>query len=170
MQNLGADFVIKAFNAESTPAVSSAGADESAPTSAIDASSSPESVLAPTSIGPVAYTVPYPSSNESTSSSSSMESLPTPSSEPILVQTSDVSLAPSSEPLTAPTSDSPPAPSSEVQSIPTSVLAVAESSQVESSPASSSPSCPALPSASPTIIDVPGASSQSGGPGRTRCQ
>jgi hypothetical protein len=55
MQNLGADFVIKAFNAGSTPAASSAGADELAPTSAIDASGTSESVMVSTSIGPVAY-------------------------------------------------------------------------------------------------------------------
>jgi hypothetical protein len=175
MQNLGADFVIKAFNAISTPAVS-AGADESAPASAVDASSTPESVLAPTSVGPVAYTVPYPSSNESssasTTSSSSIESLPAPSSdlastpcsEPILVPTSVPLPAPTSESPPAPIAESPPAPVSHVESIPTSVLGVAESSAAQPS------SSPNLPSASPVITDVPESSSQSGGPARTRCQ
>jgi hypothetical protein len=164
MQNLGADFVIKAFNAESTPAVSD-GPEESSPASVVDASSTSESVLAPTSIGPVAYTVPYPSSIESTSSSSSIESVPTPSSDVPAAPSSDVPLAPSSEPLPAPSSEAPPAPVSEVVSIPTSVLAVAESSPV--APSASSPD---LPSASPTIVGTPGASSQLGGPARTRCQ
>jgi hypothetical protein len=159
MQNLGADFVIKAFNAESTPAVSD-GPEESA-SAAVDASSTPD-VLVPTSDRPVAYTVPYPSSVESSSSSSSsstaIESLPTPSSGSPPVSTSDS--------LPAPTSESPPAPISEVEPIPTSVLAVAESS-----PAAPSASSPDLSSASPTIVDTPESpSSQPAGGPRTRCQ
>jgi hypothetical protein len=168
MQNLGADFVIKAFNAVSSPAVSGSP-DESTPASTIDGSSTSESVLAPPSIGPVAYTVPYSSSIEShsasTSSSGLMESLPTPSSDLASTPSSEPTLVPISEPLPAPTSDSSPAPVSEIESIPTSVLAVAESS-----PAAPSASGPDLPSASPTIVGTPESSNLSGGPARTRCQ
>ena len=151
MQNLGADFVIKAFNAVSTLVPSSAGSSGSGstPATAIDAGTSHESVLAPTSIASVAYTVLYSSSIESTSSQSMIASLATPSSD-----------SPS-----APMSETPSASLSEVESIPTSVMAQAESSPAPSSssssvvePASRRLISPSLPRASHPVLLVPGAS------------
>ena len=155
MQNLGADIVIKAFNAVSTSAPSSTGPDGSllasvsASATAIDAGSSSESVLGPTSIGSVAHTVPNSRSIESSSSQSAIESLPTPSS--------DFS--------SAPTSGTSPASVTEVESISTSVMA-----PIESRPAPSSSSSSVIESASPTNVIAESPPTQSSRPARTRCQ
>lgn len=123
----------------------------SAPTSttAIEAGSSSESVLVPTSIEPVAYTIPYSSSIKSTSSQGTVESLPTHSSDLPPALASEIS----------------PDSVSGLESIPTSVMA-----PIESGPAPSSSSSSVVESAFPTAQIAESSKSQSSRPARTRCQ